>query len=191
VPSLTAIVRAPAPADALSGSQPGSGHTSTAQAYDAGLLVLRLVIGLLMAAHGAQKLFGLFGGSGVDGTAKGFAALGYPAAHFQAILAGLCEGLGGLGLAVGFLTPLAAAAVIGDMLNATVSDWHSGFFAPKGSVELALLYLVAAVGLALTGPGGYALDRFVPPLRVHRLAYGAIAVAVAAGSGVFVLLLRH
>ncbi|MYV78377.1 DoxX family membrane protein, partial [Streptomyces sp. SID1046] len=77
--------------------------------HDTGLLLLRLVLGLTMAAHGAQKLFGWFGGGGISGTGQFFTASGYSAGDAMAVLAGLTETLGGLGLALGLLTPLAGA----------------------------------------------------------------------------------
>lgn len=100
--------------------------------YDAGLLLLRLALGLTMAAHGAQKLFGWFGGPGLDGTGQFFTMSGYPAGRTMAVVAGLSETLGGLGLVAGLLTPLAGAAVVGTMINALAVKWGGGFFAPKG-----------------------------------------------------------
>ncbi|MFG3229541.1 DoxX family protein [Kitasatospora sp. NPDC048194] len=158
-------------------------------AYDAGLLLLRLVLGLTMAAHGSQKLFGWFGGGGIDGTGQFFTMSGYPAGNAMAVVAGLTEVLGGLGLAVGLLTPLAGAAVVGTMVNAIAVTWGGGFFAPKGD-EYELLLTAGAVALALTGPGRYAVDRFLPVLKAHRLAYGVAAVLVGLATAGVILLLR-
>ncbi|WP_240466701.1 DoxX family protein [Streptomyces sp. S5] len=80
---------------------------------DAGLLLLRIAVGAIMAAHGAQKLFGWFGGGGIDGTAQFFTSVGYPAGEAMATVAALTETFGGLALILGLLTPLAAAAVTG------------------------------------------------------------------------------
>ncbi|MFJ5264874.1 DoxX family protein [Streptomyces sp. NPDC088387] len=157
-------------------------------AQDVGLLMLRLVLGVTIAAHGTQKLFGWFDGGGLDGTAQFFAASGYPAARTMAFVAGFIETTGGLAIAVGFLTPLAAAAVAGDMINAVGVKWNGGFFAPTG-VEYELLIVVAALAVAVAGPGRIAVDRALPVLRAHRLAYGASAALVAlVTSGVFLLL---
>ncbi len=131
--------------------------------YDLGLLVLRLAVGLIMAAHGVQKLFGWFNGGGLDGTGKFFEMSGYPASKAMAAVAGLGETLGGLALAVGLLTPLAAAALVGTLLNAIAVKWDGGFFAPKG-IEYELLLTLAAASLALTGPGRYAVDRAIAAL---------------------------
>ncbi|MGW4564824.1 DoxX family membrane protein [Streptomyces sp. NPDC004561] len=135
--------------------------TAMTSAADWGLLLLRLTFGLLMAAHGAQKLFGLFGGHGLTETAKGFAALGYHPAKLFAAIGGLSELLGGLGLAAGLLTPLAAAALIGVMINAmvTVTGAH-GLWDTDGGVEYNVCIAVVALAVAAIGPGRLAADRF-------------------------------
>ncbi|WP_330334079.1 DoxX family protein [Streptomyces sp. NBC_00536] len=154
-----------------------------------GLLILRLVLGLTMAAHGSQKLFGWFGGGGISGTGQFFTMSGYPAGKTMAVVAGLSETLGGLGLAVGLLTPLAAAAVIGTMVNAIAVHGTGHFFAPAG-IEYELLLTAAAAALALTGPGRFALDRYVPVLREHRPVFGALAVVLGVVLAGAVLLSR-
>ncbi|MFJ3201165.1 DoxX family protein [Streptomyces sp. NPDC086989] len=158
-------------------------------AQDAGLLLLRVVLGLTMAGHGTQKLFGWFGGGGIDGTGQFFTASGYPAGDAMAVVAGLTETLGGLGLALGLLTPLAGAAVVGTMINAIAVHGAGSFFAPKG-IEYELLLTVTAAAVALTGPGRYAADRFLPVLRSHRLAHGALAVALGVVIASALLLVR-
>ncbi|MFD4247112.1 DoxX family membrane protein [Streptomyces sp. NPDC058525] len=183
--AATAKPQAPAPAvqpaaTPLALSTPG---------HDTGLLLLRLVLGLTMAAHGSQKLFGWFGGGGISGTGQFFTASGYPAGEAMAVLAGLTETLGGLGLAAGLLTPLAAAALVGTLVNAIAVHGAGSFFAPKG-IEYELLLAVGAAALALTGPGRYAADRFLPVLRSHRLAHGALAVALGVVLGAVLLLVR-
>ncbi|MFJ1705507.1 DoxX family protein [Kitasatospora sp. NPDC088346] len=180
-PSTTAPTTATQEAPAPAGASP--------HAYGAGLLLLRLALGLTMAAHGSQKLFGWFGGGGIDGTGQFFTASGYPAGDAMAVVAGLSEILGGLALAVGLFTPLAAAAIVGVMVNALAVTRGGGFFAPEGS-EYELLLTAGAVALALTGPGGYAVDRYLPVLRAHRLAYGAAAVVAGLLTAGVVLLLR-
>lgn len=157
---------------------------------DLGLLILRLAIGLTMAAHGSQKLFDWFNGGGLDGTGAFFTMSGYPAGKTMAAVAGLSEVLGGLGLAVGLLTPLAGAAIVGTLLNALAVKWGGGFFAPKG-VEYELVLTAGAAALTLTGPGRFALDRFVPALRTHRLTYGVAALLLAFVAAGIVLLIRN
>ncbi|MGV9427178.1 DoxX family protein [Streptomyces sp. NPDC003656] len=162
---------------------------SSQPAYDVGLLVIRLAAGVILFSHGTQKLFGWFGGGGLDATGHFFTLSGYPAGTTFALIAGLAETLGGIGLALGFLTPLAGAAALGTMINALAVTWNSGFFAPTG-FEFTLLLAVVALGLTLTGPGRIALDHFVPILRHHRLAYGVAAVILAAAASVVVLIIR-
>ncbi|MEU6774169.1 DoxX family protein [Streptomyces sp. NPDC046759] len=144
-------------------SEPVARPTTAAvpTAADCGLLLIRLTFGLLMAAHGAQKVFGLFGGRGLTATGKGFAVLGYHPGKLFAAIGGLSELLGGLGLALGLLTPLAAAALIGVMINAmaTVTGAH-GLWETDGGVEYSVCIAVVALGVAATGPGRLAADRF-------------------------------
>jgi putative oxidoreductase len=121
-----------------------------------GLLILRLVVGLLFAAHGAQKLFGVFGGGGPQGTTAFFASLGYRAPAAMAIVVGLAEFGGGLMLAAGFLTPLAAFLLTTVMLNAIATVvWPKGFL---GGYEFEVTLATVAVALAATGPGELSLD---------------------------------
>ncbi|PKV98046.1 DoxX family protein [Nocardia fluminea] len=163
--------------------------TTSTTATSAGLLVLRLGVGATMAAHGTQKLFGWFDGGGLDGTERFFAASGYPSAKAFAVLAGVSETLGGIGLILGLITPLAAAAILGTMLNAIAVKW-GGFFSPKG-VEYETILAVAAASLALTGAGGFAVDRFVPGLRDYKIGYGLAAIALAFVAAGITLLIRN
>ena len=124
-----------------------------------GLLVLRIVVGLTMASHGVQKLFGWFGGPGPRGTAGFFGNLGFRAPLAMALLAGLAETSGVL-FALGFLTPLAALGIAVVMLNAIGSvHWKNGFFSGNGGIEFPLVLLSTAVAVAATGPGRFAVDR--------------------------------
>ncbi|NLU69043.1 DoxX family protein [Streptomyces sp. HNM0574] len=185
----TTLDSRPAPEESPTGAGTGPGEHTSPHAYDAGLLVLRLVLGLTMAAHGAQKLFGWFGGNGLEGTGQFFSSVGYPAGDVMAVVAGLTEGLGGLALALGLLTPLAGAALFGTLLNVLAVQWGGGFFAPKG-IEYELLLTAGAAALTLTGPGRYAADRMLPVLRAHRLGYGATALVVGAAAAGVLLLVR-
>lgn len=148
-------------------------------AADVGLLLLRLTFGLFMAAHGAQKVFGLFGGNGLTATGKAFESLGYRPGKLFALIGGLSELLGGLGLAVGLLTPLAAAALIGVMINAmvTVTAAH-GLWETDGGVEYNVAIAVAALAVAAIGPGRLAADRFLP---WGRGGWAEAAVALGLG----------
>jgi putative oxidoreductase len=121
-----------------------------------GLLLLRLVVGLLFAGHGAQKLFGWFGGGGPQGTAAFFSSLGYRRPAAMAVLAGLSELGGGLLLATGLLTPVAAFLLATVMLNAIATVvWPKGFL---GGYEFEVTLMTVAVALAATGPGEISLD---------------------------------
>jgi putative oxidoreductase len=124
-----------------------------------GLLLVRLGFGTLMAAHGAQKLFGWFGGYGLNGTGRFFEGLGFRPGRAFAFAAGASETIGGLLVAFGFLHPLGAALIVSVMLVATATvHWGHGLFAASNGIEVPLLYGTAAVALALTGPGVYSLD---------------------------------
>jgi putative oxidoreductase len=127
-----------------------------------GMLILRLAVGLLFVGHGTQKLFGWFGGGGPDRTAGMFESLGYRPARPMAITGGLAETFGGLSLALGFLTPLGAAAIIGMMLNATLSvHLKNGIWNTKGGFELPLTNAAVATALAFGGPGKISLDYLI------------------------------
>ncbi|MGW2715208.1 DoxX family membrane protein [Streptomyces sp. NPDC001356] len=151
----------------------------TVTAADCGLLLLRLTFGLFMAAHGAQKVFGLFGGGGLTATGKAFESLGFRPGKLFAVIGGLSELLGGLGLALGLLTPLAAAALIGVMINAmvTVTAAH-GPWDTDGGVEYNVAIAVAALAVAAIGPGRLAADRF---FRWGRGGWTEAAVALGLG----------
>ncbi|WP_405708336.1 MULTISPECIES: DoxX family protein [unclassified Streptomyces] len=133
---------------------------SAFSAGDCGLLLVRITFGLLMAGHGSQKLFGIFGGEGLDATGRGFAALGYRPGAVFAVIGGGSEFLGGLGLALGLFTPLASAALIGVMINAMATvTAANGLWESQGGVEFNVCIAVVALAVAAIGPGRFALDR--------------------------------
>lgn len=126
---------------------------------DTGLFLLRVVAGLLLAGHGAQKLFGWFGGPGLEGASGFLSSLGYRRPRPLAATQGLAELGGGLSLALGLLTPLGAAAIIGMMVNAIGSaHWSKGLWATRGGYEYPLVLLTLAAALAFTGPGAVSVD---------------------------------
>src|SRR6266404_4141634 len=129
---------------------------------DIGLLLLRLTLGLTLAAHGTQKLFGWFGGPGLDAIGQFFEMLGFSPGRRHALMAGLAETGGGLLLALGFLTPVAAAVVFSVMLVAALSvHVQKGFFITSGGYEYTLVLGVAALTFAFTGPGSLSVDALV------------------------------
>ncbi|MEU5595092.1 DoxX family protein [Streptomyces sp. NPDC020298] len=144
---------------------------------DLGILILRLTVGLVLAGHGAQKLFGLFGGPGLAVTGKQLAELGYHPGTFHAGLAGTGELLGGLGLAAGLLTPLAAAAV-GVMINAMAVTASHGLWSMDGGLEHPMCIAASALAIAGVGPGRISLDR---PFPWHRGTVRTGAFALGAG----------
>src|ERR1700720_2998503 len=124
--------------------------------YDVGLLILRLVLGLTLAAHGFNKFFG---GGRIPGTARWFESIGMKYGTFQAVVAASTEISAGLGLAAGLLTPIPAAGFVALMF---VASWTvhrpNGFFIVKGGWEYNLILAVSAVAGATIGPGKVSPD---------------------------------
>ena len=145
-----------------------------------GLLLLRVVIGGTIFSHGAQKLFGWFGGHGLRGTGGFFGSLGWRAPVLMAFLAGLGE-TSGLAFAAGFLTPLAALGIATVMLNAIIAvHWKNGFFNGNGGLEFPLTLATVAVAVAATGPGRFSLDNaFGWADNISGVWWGAGVAAVA------------
>src|SRR5262245_3776287 len=138
-----------------------------------GILLLRLTVGLAMAAHGSQKVFGWFGGYGPDGTGQFLEAFGFRPGRRYALAAVFVELVGGLFLALGFLTPLAAAMIASLMVVAAVTvHWKNGFFSPSG-YEFNLVLGVAALRLAFPRPGALSIDH-VAGYALRGLAGGTL-----------------
>ena len=155
-----------------------------------GLLLLRLVVGLPLAAHGTQKLFGWFGGGGLNGTGQFFETLGFHPGRRQALLAGLAEFGGGLLLAFGLLTPLGSVAAVSVMLVAIFTvHIQKGFFAYNGGYEYNLLLAVAALTLAFTGPGSLSADTLLNSGHSGSL-WGLVALVAGVLGGVITLAQR-
>jgi putative oxidoreductase len=126
---------------------------------DVGLLVLRLGLGVIFIGHGAQKLFGSFGGPRISGFTKMLEQLGVKPAKPMAILAGLAEFVGGILVILGFLTPLAALILIGVMIVAVLTvHLKNGFFNTNGGYEFNLALAGMALTLLIVGAGAYSLD---------------------------------
>jgi putative oxidoreductase len=157
----------------------------------AGLLVGRLVVGLGMAAHGSQKLFGWFGGHGLSGTGRYFESLGFRPGRPFALLAGLGEFISGLLVALGLFGPVGPALMLAVMIVATAQTWKNGFFAMNNGIELSLLYGAAGVALSFTGPGRYSLDAALGIASGGNLGLVAIAMGIALVGAVASLVVRH
>lgn len=155
---------------------------------EVGLLIIRVVLGVVFAVHGAQKLFGWFGGFGIAGTGGWLASMGFRPARLHATVSGLSEFGGGLLLAFGLLTPLGAAAVAGVMIVA-IATVHigNGFFNGAGGYEFNLTLAATALALAFTGPGRYSLDNaFAWSLAGTEWGLAAIAASVLTAGAVLV-----
>lgn len=147
-------------------------------AYDVGLLIVRLCLGLTLAAHGYNKIFA---GGRISGTARWFDSIGMRPGVLHARIAAGAEIAAGLGFAIGLLTPVAAAGFVALML---VAGWTvhrgNGFFIVSSGWEYNLVLAVAAVGVAMTGPGRLSVDSLV---FGHPWCEGWAGLLIAAGLG--------
>lgn len=156
------------------------------------LLIARLVIGLLMAAHGTQKLFGWFGGHGLGPTGEFLVQLGFPPGRLFASVAALGELAGGLLVALGFLGPVGPALMMSVMIVAAISvHWKNGLFATSNGIELPLLYVTGAFGIALAGNGPYSLDALMGITSTWTPTITWIVLAVGVLGGVVNLIIRN
>jgi putative oxidoreductase len=137
-------------------------HRALATDNAAGAMALRIPVGIIFVAHGAQKLFGWFGGYGLEGTGQFFGSVGLNPGYLMALLAGAAEFFGGLALIVGVLVRPAAAALSVAMLIAIFAvHFSKGFFLDKGGYEYALALFAAALSLLFSGAGRFSVDRAI------------------------------
>lgn len=127
-----------------------------------GLLLIRLVVGLLFMGHGAQKLFGWFGGYGIKGTGEFFDSIGLKPGEKMALLAGVAELIGGALFILGLLTPLAGLVIAATMV---IAIWKvhgaNGIWATQNGYEYNLVLLVVALAVSVMGAGAYSLDAII------------------------------
>jgi putative oxidoreductase len=152
---------------------------------DEALLILRVVAGLLFAGHGAQKLFGWFGGHGLEGTAGFFEQIGLKPGRLHATAAGFNEFAGGLLIALGLFTPFAAALVIATMTAAVITvHAKNGPWASNNGYELNVLYALIAFAVAGIGAGQISLDNAFG-LDINGIGWGigALIAGLVGGAG--------
>jgi putative oxidoreductase len=159
-----------------------------------GILFLRVAVGLLFFAHGAQKLFGWFGGHGLQGTAGFFGRLRFRREHAlpMALLAGASEAAGIL-FAFGFLTPFAALAMATVMVVAVGTvHWRNGLWSTAGGYEYNLVLWAAAIAVAASGPGRFSLDGALGWVdNLSGVWWGVGVLVVSLAGGALVLTLRE
>ena len=157
---------------------------------DTGLLLLRVVVGSLFIGHGTQKLFGWFGGGGIEGSAGFLQSLGFPHTRFWARVNGLAEAGGGLFLALGLVTPFAAAALIGVMLVASLTAHRGkGIWNQNGGSELPLVMATSAATVAFVGPGRLSIDSALGTV-LDGVLWGGFALLLGLVAGASALAIR-
>ena len=161
---------------------------------DEGVLILRILFGLLVIGHATQKLFGWFRGLGVVKHAPLFEASGLRPGKVFVVMAALTELAGALLLITGFLQPLGATMVLAAMLVAIASLWPKGVWGHLGGYEVALTYAIVMVALLFAGPGTYSLDHALGLHALYDTAWvplAGIAVAVVGSAPLVALITRH
>lgn len=130
--------------------------------FSVGLLIIRVVVGLTIMGHGSQKLFGWFGGGGLQATGKGFESMGFKPGVPMVLLASLSEIVGGGLFVLGLLTPFASLLIVIPMVVAIFKVHGSnGFWNGNGGIEYNLVLMAAAICVGLTGAGSIAIDALI------------------------------
>ncbi|MFD8634138.1 DoxX family protein [Streptomyces sp. NPDC059533] len=157
---------------------------------DTGILILRLLVGLLVAGHGVQKVSSHLGGKGLEGGTEEFRADGFRGGALTALAAGGGQIGSGMLLAAGLLTPLAATGTIGVMTVALTVKWRHGIWVQNDGYEYPLVLIGTAAALAATGPGAWSLDAALG-LTPYPLWWAALALVAGLGSGLLTRLVLH
>ncbi len=157
---------------------------------DLGLFALRAAVGGVLVAHGTQKLFGWFGGGGLEGTAKAMEHMGFVPGHRSALLAGLGEAGGGAMLVAGLATPAAGAIVAGTMAGAIAVHAPGGFFATSGGYEYPAFLGACGLALGISGAGRYSFDH-ASGHALDRPWIGLLAFTASAASAASVVARRQ
>ncbi|MFD6361839.1 DoxX family protein [Streptomyces roseolus] len=157
---------------------------------DTGILILRLLVGLLVAGHGVQKISSHLGGKGLEGGTEEFRADGFRGGALTALAAGGGQIGSGLLLAAGLLTPLAATGTVGVMTVALTVKRHNGLWVQNDGYEYPLVLIGTAVALAAAGPGAWSLDAALG-LTPYPLWWAALALVAGLGSGLLARLVLH
>ena len=142
-----------------------------------GLFVSRAVLGSYLAVHGAQKLFGSFGGAGLDATGAAFDSMGMRPGRSMAALAGASELGGGILTATGIADPLGPLAIAGTMVVASAVHRKQGALAQNGGFELPVTNFALALALISSGSGGLRMGPRLPPTLARMAAVGGAAMA--------------
>jgi putative oxidoreductase len=160
---------------------------------DLALLMLRVVVGLLFVGHGSQKLFGAFGGAGLDGTAEMFEKIGLRPGRLHAPAAGVAEAGGGALLALGLLVPFAAAALIGTMTAAIITvHARNGLWVTERGFEYNLVLIAVAFAVTGAGPGAWSLDEVLSlSMSGTDWALAALAAGLLGGVAAVTVGRRH
>jgi putative oxidoreductase len=167
-----------------------SHETTSSTAATAAQTIFRVALGGVLMAHGSQKLFGWFGGGGLEGTSKGMHAMGFRPAKPSAVLAGVGEAGAGLALALGLATPAAGAAAATTMAVAASVHAPGGFFATEGGLEYPAVLAVAATAFTLGGPGAFSLDALTGHI-LDRSWMRAVALAAIPAVTAIQIYRRH
>ncbi|GIU91582.1 MAG: hypothetical protein KatS3mg011_0488 [Acidimicrobiia bacterium] len=157
---------------------------------DVALLVLRLVLAVVFIGHGAQKLFGWFGGHGISGTAAFFEQIGYRPGRALAVIGGVAELGAGILMGLGLLTPLAAAIIIAMMVATLAVHAPHGFWAANGGFELPFVLAGVAAALAIAGSGTYGLDGYLGLIQPDWVL-GVASIALGVVLGLYALARRQ